>query len=138
MRFEIHLAAIFLALTLLDAHNLFPQAVENEAQNSPALSGAAAAATLRSDERDSTGSAQDEAGLDLKGNPFLEFALLGSTALGVTQPKPGLPFSKMFRYETNPSDPDHRCYEITKPISRNYTFLFNFMPLERFTSGGAR
>ncbi|NIS27566.1 hypothetical protein GWN90_26945 [candidate division KSB1 bacterium] len=45
------------------------------------------------------------------------------------------PFSTMFKYNTSPSEPEHRCYEITKPISKEVTFLFNFVSQSKFTNG---
>jgi len=43
-----------------------------------------------------------------------------------------VPFSVLFKYDTSPNNPEHRCYEITKPITRQMTFLFNFMSLQQY------
>lgn len=46
-----------------------------------------------------------------------------------------LPFSTLFKYDTSPGNPDHRCYEITKPLTEKYTLLFNFMSQRKYTIG---
>ncbi len=38
-----------------------------------------------------------------------------------------VPFSVLFKYDTTWNNPEHRCYEIRKPISGGTTFLFNFL-----------
>lgn len=43
-----------------------------------------------------------------------------------------------FKYDTSKNNPDHRCYEIVKPISSRYNFVFNLILIEKFTTGGAR
>ncbi len=43
-----------------------------------------------------------------------------------------------FKYDTSKNNPDHRCYEIIKPISSRYHFVFNLILMEKFTTGGAR
>lgn len=43
-----------------------------------------------------------------------------------------VPFSILFKYNTSPSNPDHHCYEIRKPLTRNYTFLFNFLSTQQY------
>lgn len=48
-----------------------------------------------------------------------------------------VPFSKLFKYDTSPGNPDHRCYEIVVPLSTNYRFLFNFVSFEKYNLGGS-
>ena len=47
-------------------------------------------------------------------------------------------FSRIFKYDTSPDNPDHRCYEIVAPLTKNYQLHFNFMSQENFTLGGSR
>ena len=44
-----------------------------------------------------------------------------------------LPFSTIFKYDTSPNNPENKCYEITKPLTKKYTFLFNFMSQQQYT-----
>lgn len=46
---------------------------------------------------------------------------------------PRIFFTALLKYDTTPSNPEHRCYEITKPISKKYTFLFNFMSQRKYS-----
>ena len=48
-----------------------------------------------------------------------------------------VPFSKLFKYDTSPNNPENRCYEITKPLTKKYTFLFNFMSSKKYKIGGS-
>lgn len=43
-----------------------------------------------------------------------------------------LPYSVLFKYDTTSRNPEHRCYEIRKPISNQVNFLFNFMSLQQY------
>ena len=45
-----------------------------------------------------------------------------------------LPFSTIFKYDTSPNNPQNECYEITKPLTKKYTFLFNFMSQKQYTT----
>jgi len=47
-------------------------------------------------------------------------------------------FSRIFKYDTSPDNPDHRCYEIVAPLTKNYQLHFNFMSQENFTLGNSR
>ena len=42
------------------------------------------------------------------------------------------PFSKLFKYDTTWSNPDHRCYEFRQPLTKKQTFLFNFMSSRKY------
>jgi len=44
-----------------------------------------------------------------------------------------LPFSTIFKYDTSPNNPENKCYEITRPLTKKYTFLFNFMSQQQYT-----
>ncbi|MFQ5604257.1 MAG: hypothetical protein ACE5HS_13400 [bacterium] len=52
------------------------------------------------------------------------------------KPKPQLtaPDSKLFKYNTSPSNPDHHCYEIKKSLTQNYQFIFNFLSSQKYQS----
>lgn len=45
-----------------------------------------------------------------------------------------LPFSTIFKYDTSPNNPEHKCYEFTKPLTKKYTFLFNFISQQQYTT----
>jgi len=40
--------------------------------------------------------------------------------------------STKLKYDTSPQNPEHRCYDIRKPLSRNYTFVFNFLSKQKY------
>ncbi len=42
------------------------------------------------------------------------------------------PFSKLFKYNTTWSNPEHRCYEFRQPLTAKQTFLFNFMSSRKY------
>jgi hypothetical protein len=44
------------------------------------------------------------------------------------------PFSNL-RYDTSPSNPEHRCYDFRKPLTTRYTFLFNFLSNQQYNAG---
>ena len=44
-----------------------------------------------------------------------------------------IPFSTIFKYDTSPSNPENKCYEITRPLTKKYTFLFNFMSQQQYS-----
>lgn len=44
-----------------------------------------------------------------------------------------LPFSTIFKYDTSPNNPENKCYDITRPLTKKYTFLFNFMSQQQYT-----
>ncbi|MFQ5706830.1 MAG: hypothetical protein ACE5HO_05230 [bacterium] len=47
-----------------------------------------------------------------------------------------VPFSKLFKYDTSPSDPAHHCYEIVAPVSKKYKFQFYFLSADKYKMGG--
>lgn len=47
------------------------------------------------------------------------------------------PFSLIFKYDTSRNNPEHRCYDIRKPLTRNYTFLFNFLSSQQYLGAGS-
>lgn len=44
----------------------------------------------------------------------------------------GLVLKQTFKYDTTWSNPDHRCYEIKKPITQKYLFLFKFISQQQY------
>ena len=44
-----------------------------------------------------------------------------------------IPFSTIFKYDTSPNNPENKCYDITRPLTKKYTFLFNFMSQQQYT-----
>ncbi|MFQ5676920.1 MAG: hypothetical protein ACE5G1_13570 [bacterium] len=46
-----------------------------------------------------------------------------------------LPFTEIFKYDTSPNNPEHRCYDINKPLTNRYSFLFNFMSQQKYMIG---
>jgi len=44
-----------------------------------------------------------------------------------------VPFSTIFKYDTSPNNPENKCYDITRPLTKKYTFLFNFMSQRKYT-----
>ena len=44
-----------------------------------------------------------------------------------------LPYD-LYKYDTTSCNPDHRCYDIRKPLNKKFTFLFNFMSLQQYTA----
>lgn len=53
-------------------------------------------------------------------------------------PSSRLSFPSLLNYDTSRNNPECRCYEIVKPISKKFTFLFNFMSNDKYKYGGAR
>lgn len=47
-----------------------------------------------------------------------------------------LPFSTIFKYDTSPNNPENKCYDFTKPLTKKYTFLFNFMSMQKYIAPG--
>jgi len=64
-------------------------------------------------------------------NPFLQKGNLGfrMTARPLL---PLVPFSRLFKYDTSWNNPETRCYEFKKPLTRKVNFLFNFVRLDRY------
>ena len=48
------------------------------------------------------------------------------------------PFSQLFKYDTSPNNPEHKCYEIKKTLSNQYDFSFKFLSFDRYTLGYRR
>lgn len=48
-----------------------------------------------------------------------------------------VPFSLIFKYDTSRNNPEHRCYDIRKPLTRNYSFLFNFLSSQQYLGAGS-
>jgi hypothetical protein len=48
------------------------------------------------------------------------------------------PLFDLLKYDTSRENPEHRCYEFIQPISHSYNFVFKFILMEKFTTGGAR
>lgn len=43
------------------------------------------------------------------------------------------PFSVLFKFDTSPNNLEIKCYDFRKPITNNYTFLFNFLSTQQYT-----
>lgn len=43
-----------------------------------------------------------------------------------------MPFSVLFKFDTSPANPEVRCYDIRKPLTDHYTFLFNFLSNQQY------
>jgi len=43
-----------------------------------------------------------------------------------------MPFSALFKYDTSPHNPEHKCYDFRKPLTGHQTFLFNFMSKKQY------
>ncbi len=43
-----------------------------------------------------------------------------------------VPFSVLFKYDTSPNNPEHKCYEISKSLNDTYTFLFKLMSMQQY------
>ncbi len=46
-----------------------------------------------------------------------------------------VPFSVLFKYDTSPDNPEHKCYDIRKPLTAKHTFLFNFLSKQQYNIG---
>ncbi|MCG8607631.1 hypothetical protein MJD09_21930 [bacterium] len=41
-------------------------------------------------------------------------------------------YPRSLKYNTTKSNPDHRCYELRKPLPKKFDFLFNFLSEQKY------